>query len=44
MINIFKVVEGDNKKDWKNINIISFKKELKTVLFNKISLPSLPEK
>ena len=44
MINIFKVVEGDNKKDCKNINIISFKKELKTVLFNKISLPTLPEK
>ena len=44
MINIFKVVEGDNKKDCKNINIISFKKELKTVLFNKMSLPTLPEK
>ena len=44
MINIFKVVEGHNKKDCKNINIISFKKELKTVLFSKISLPTLPER
>ena len=44
MINIFKVVEGEgdiNKKDYKNKHF--FSKIVKTVLFWKISLLTLPK-
>ena len=43
MINIFEVLEGDiSKKNYKNKTY--FKKELKTVLFRKISLLTPPKR
>ena len=49
MINILKVVEGDKVRKTANhkffiINIISFKKEIKTAFFKKTSSPALPER
>ena len=49
MINILKVVEGDKVRKTANhkffiINIISFKKEIKTAFFRKTSSPALPER
>ena len=49
MINILKVVGGDKVRKITNrkffmINIISFKKEIKTAFFKKTSSPALPER
>ena len=49
MINILKVVEGDKLRKTTNrkffiINIISFKKDIKTAFFMKTSSPALPER
>ena len=49
MINILKIVEGDKVRKTANhkffiINIISFKKEIKTAFFRKTSSPALPER
>ena len=49
MINILKVVEGDKVRKTANhkffiIDIISFKKEIKTAFFRKTSSPALPER
>ena len=49
IINILKIVEGDKVRKTANhkffiINIISFKKEIKTAFFRKTSSPALPER